>query len=166
MAMATHDIVLQIEDDWVCTTCLYKTPSSIETVIEKSINIIESDQFSVVCLTSQPWQNNYIPGLTFVKDDIYKINKPEQTKWNKHGYGHYFSNRPHIKNKNIHKEIGPYFDNGTPGEVEVLISKTAIHSSKINCFCFKDTIFHHIGQTSLRNIDDPVGKKTWDALKD
>jgi len=152
---SSYDYVLQIEDDWTISfseNC--KDKESLEYHIKKRISILE--RFGGIYKFDFPPNikgNKWSPGfktICFNHYDFFEQMKEESIKnWWTNPLIYFYTNRPHLKNKKIHKKIGLYEENVPPPNVEVPFCEKYLES-KERVFYSDFDVFKHIGEVQSR----------------
>ncbi len=158
---AKSDYILQIEDDWVLNkediknSKIFKDVSDngIIDFFKRSNEIIKKydGMFRMEPLLIEDWWK-WGWGKINENDDFLSLNRPNEYKYNCLSM-YYYTNRPHLKRRNLHEEIGWYKENVPPPEVEEDMTLTYWKSGK-KVFFPDFRIFSHVGSVSSRGNKD------------
>lgn len=167
--IASNNIVLQIEDDWIINNKYIKTFNDFDILLNKCIQILYKYKECCIRLdggmfdeiggnNSYPlgWKKHYYNNFNY-----YEYNLPTKKEMDNNFWLHYaFSNHPHLKFKNITIK-NPYPENVNPGDlennysIEWILKKFKIFYVPIN----EDSIKIHGWTNPDKNIFKHIGDK-------
>jgi hypothetical protein len=148
---ATHDIVLQMEDDWLLETGIAPQLYTWIRLVRQHSGI-----FSLMARDPAIWRPGTIQQA--YEDRPYLIlNKPRvpdhwpvPTEWNWNIY--FYSNHPHLKQRRLHLDpdlLGPYIENQPPDRVEINMCHRYLNSIQ-PVFTVSKNVVRHIGDMTSR----------------
>lgn len=177
---AKNDVVLQMEEDWLCTHCWNKDKDNdLTQKIEYGIRKINEGANIVLKLDNgmgigAPPKSPYQPGWTeyekcpLTGKQVYELNKPKPKDWYKGWNPYFYSNHPHLKHKRFHAIVGwfsekqqilaelrPYYTasaaiNHVVPRTEFDMCRKVILHPETRMLFYNNTSFVHSGVVSVR----------------
>ena len=155
---AKHDVILQMEEDWMCNWCQEGKPEphKVIRVSEYAAKKVLEDPTTFVRLDnmSHDW---YKPGHEslgveeMTGRELFQLKKVGLLQRWQDGYNAYFySNHPQIKHKNFHRYVGFFAENVSVPKVELDMCRKVLFSSVTKALYFEGNCFGHIGDMSVR----------------
>lgn len=155
---ATHEVILQMEEDWMCNWCQDGKPESHKVIkISKyAANRVLQDPSTFVRLDNMrhDW---YKPGSISLGTEestdreLFQLNKINDLRHWQNGYNPYFySNHPHIKHRSFHRQVGDFTENVSVPKVELDMCRKVLFNHNSKCLFFEGNCFGHIGDMSVR----------------
>lgn len=152
---ASYDYVLQMEDDWeIVFSEKCKNKKELCYHIEKRIDILENLGGIYKFDFPPPIRRNiWHAGFTKVNNFNYLFFEQKRSlkisDWWKDPQIYLYTNRPHLKNKKVYKEMGEYEENVLPPVVEVFACKK-FFEARGKAFFSDFDLFKHIGDVKSR----------------
>jgi len=160
---AKGEYIFQIQDDWVVKDEFFERKEDDKNFIEVAIEMFNKKkdvQFLRYTTTKREYKA-YKEADVFMIDDRFKA---KIYKYNKVGKGYLYSDRPHIKKRSFHRNIGFYKEFVSVPNTERDMGRKFQEQEKVKMGQLEDFfIFRHIGREhSLRDDDkkrDEINKR-------
>lgn len=155
---AKHDVILQMEEDWMCNWCYEGKPEphKVIKISQYAVEKVMKDPSTFVRLDNMrhDW---YKPGSVNLgvepstSREIFQLNKVNDLRHWQNGYNPYFySNHPHIKHRSFHEQVGDFAERVTVPKVELDMCKKVLFNPNSRCLFFEGNCFGHVGDVSVR----------------